>query len=415
MSHPSIQPLVPRADFPIFQTHPTLSYLDSAATTQRPQVVLNAEQAFTTTANANVHRGLYRLAEQATAQFEAARATVARFVGGQPAELVVTSGATAAINLVAQSFVQPKLTQRHQIITTIAEHHSNFVPWQQLARVTGSTLRVLPVSSGGQLDLTELDIALKERPTAIVAVADVGNVLGTVNPTTKIVELAHARGAPVLVDAAQSLAHLPISVQRLDADFLVGSAHKAYGPTGVGFLWAKREHLEAMPPTQFGSEMIRSVRIDETTWNTVPWRFDAGTPPSAPLVGFAAALDFRNNLGWEPIAAHEEQLLEYADERLRAINGLAILGPANPRDRAGLISFTVAQVHPHDLATLLDDRSVAVRAGFHCAEPLHRSLGLDWGSVRASVGVYTDSNDIDSLINTLSDARTAVSTTLDRN
>lgn len=290
-----------------------------------------------------------------------------------------------------------------------------------------------------QLDLDFLEAALKERPTAIVAVADVSNVLGTVNPTAKIVDLAHAHGAPVLVDAAQSLAHLPVSVARLGCDFLVGSAHKLYGPTGIGFLWGKREHLAAMPPDQFGGEMIRSVTIEETTWNDVPWKFEAGTPNIAGAIGFATAIEWLSKIGrppllqrgargdlasrqatktplnppsskgevppnWDAITAHEEALLTYADEQLRAIPGLTILGPPNPRDRAGVLAFTVEGIHPHDLATILNEQSVAIRAGHHCAEPLHRSLGLPV-SARASFGLYSSSEDVDRLIDGLQRAK----------
>ena len=484
-----ITPLVNRAAFPIFTAHPELTYLDSAATAQKPATVIEAETRFYATSNANVHRGIYRLAEQATTQFEAARATVAQFVDGQSDEIVFTKGATEAINLVAQSFVRPRLEQifhsgsgrsvakQPQIITTIAEHHSNFVPWQQLAKETGATLTVVPLrglSSSSrtptrrgsdikdpgnrrqilkrvqddkqeqpwEIDLDFLESTLKERPTAIVAVADVGNVLGTVNPTAKIIELAHAHGVPVLVDAAQSLAHLPVNVRRINADFLVGSGHKLYGPTGIGFLWAKRDYLEAMVPYQFGGEMIRSVTVKKATWADSPQKFEAGTPNIAGAIGLAAALDWLATIdnsplsqrgvgrdfgssranqipltpplpkgevrpNWDAIANHEEALLTYTDEQLRKIPGLTILGPPNPRDRAGLIAFTIDSIHPHDLATILDEKNIAVRAGHHCAQPLHDFLGLP-ASTRVSFGVYSSSDDISRLIDGIQVAQTIV-------
>jgi len=401
---PSVKPtetisaLVSRAEFPIFTAHPTLVYLDSAATSQKPATVIDAEAAFYRTANANVHRGLYSLAQTATDQYEAVRSQLARFIGAAPDEIVFTKGTAEAINLVAQSFVRPRLKRGMQIITTVAEHHSNFVPWQQLAKEKRATLTVIPVDDQGNLDLMVLETALNAQPTALVAIADVGNVLGTINPTKKIVELAHKHGVPVLVDAAQSLAHIPVSVARLDADFLVGSAHKLYGPTGVGFLYAKRELLEAMPPYQLGGDMIRSVTLEKTTWNDTPYKFEAGTPNMAGVVAFGAALEFITNFGWDAIADHEEAILAYLDAKLRAIDDITVFGPADPGNRAGAMSFVINGVPPHDLATILDEQGIAIRAGFHCAEPLHRALGLTNGSARASVGVYTSSEDIDRLI-----------------
>ncbi len=437
----TIHPLVPSDEFPIFKQKihgQPLTYLDSAATTQKPKSVIDAEIDFYRTANANVHRGIHTLAERATEQFEAARATVAKFVGGESNEIVFTKGATEAINLVASSFVRPRIKPGMQIIVTITEHHSNFVPWQQLAKEIDAKLTVVPLKSSSaviastvptrrdrtkqsreiattrqvesrndnpwKIDLEFLEKALKERPTAVVAVTDVSNVLGTVNPTAKIIELAHRYNAPVLVDAAQSLAHLPVNVRRLDADFLVGSAHKIYGPTGIGFLWGKTEHLNTMAPYQFGGDMIRSVSVKESSWNDVPWKFEAGTPNIAGAIGFGASLDFISQLGWEPIANHEEALLAYADHELRTIEGLTVLGPTSPRDRAGLFSFTVDGIHPHDLATILDEHGVAIRAGHHCAQPLHESLGHT-ASARASFGVYNGSDDVDRLVASIQPAQ----------
>ena len=400
-----VLPLVPKSEFPIFaeRIHGLpLAYLDSAATSQKPLSVIEAEVNFYQTANANVHRAFYTLAARATDAYENARKKVAEFIGGNANEIVFTRNATEAINLVASSFVRPNLRSTHQILITVSEHHANFVPWQQLALATGARLVVAPVDEEGQINLAFIEKAL-ERPTAIVAIADVSNVLGNINPTAAIVNLARSKNVPVLVDAAQSLSHLPVNVKRLGVDFVVGSSHKLYGPTGVGFLWAKHEHLETMPPYQFGGEMIQSVSIERSTWNIPPYKFEAGTPNIAGAVGFGAALDFIQKLGWEAIAEHEEKLLTYADSQLRAIEGVRIIGPTNPRNRASLIAFSLGNIPAHDLATVFDERGVAVRAGYHCAEPLYRFLNIP-ASIRASFGVYNETADIDQMIAGIHDA-----------
>ena len=401
----SVNSLVSKSDFPIFNERIhglPLTYLDTAATSQKPQSVIDAEVSYYTHDNANVHRAFHTLAGRATEAYEGARAKVAAFIGGKPNEVVFTRNATEAINLVAASFVRPKLKPSRQIIVSVSEHHANFVPWQQLATAVGARLTVIPVDDDGQINIDFLEQALT-RPTAILAVSDVSNVLGTVNPTAKIVALAKAQHVPVLVDTAQSLAHLPVNVATLGADFIVGSSHKLYGPTGVGFLWAKREHLETMVPYQFGGEMIKSVSVERSTWNDVPYKFEAGTPNIAGAIAFGVALDFIKSIGWDAIAEHEEKLLVYADAKLRAIPNVRILGPKNPLDRASLITFSLGNIPAHDLATVFDERGVAVRAGYHCAEPLYHFLHVP-ASIRASFGVYNDSSDIDQLIEGINDA-----------
>jgi len=392
-----------RRDFPILERtiHGSpLVYLDSAATTQRPNQVIDAIADFYRTTNANVHRGVYALSAQATDKFEGARAKVAAFIGAADIEeIVFTCNATEAINLVALSWGNANLRAGDEILLTEMEHHSNLVPWFLLARRTGATVRFLPIRDDGTLDMTFWDERFTER-TRIVAVTHVSNVLGTVNPIADIVRKAHAGGAIVVVDAAQSVPHTKVDVQELGADFLAFSAHKMLGPTGVGVLYGRRAHLEAMEPVLGGGDMIRTVTLRGATWNDLPWKFEAGTPNFAGVVGFGAAIDYLNALGMDAVRAHEVDLTDYALTRLRELDGIEIYGPPTAAMRAGVIAFNDREIHPHDLGTILDRRGVAVRAGHHCAQPLMERLGLS-ASARASFYVYNTRQDVDALIDAL--------------
>ena len=396
-----------RAQFPLLaQPAPggrRLAFLDSAASAQKPLAVLEAVDALYRTEYANVHRGVYRLSERATSAYEAARGRVARFIGaGDHAEVVFTRGTTEAINLFANAWGGANVRRGDAIVLTEMEHHANLVPWQLLAERTGAELRFLRVADDGRLDLGGLDQAL-DGPVKLVALTHVSNVLGTRNPVAQIAAAAHAAGAIVLLDAAQSVPHEPVDVAALGIDALAFSGHKAYGPTGIGALWARRALLEAMPPWQGGGEMIASVTLERSTWAAVPHKFEAGTPAFAQAVGLGAALDWLAALGMARVAAHGQALAGYAMARLLEVPGVTVYGP--PADARGpLVAFTVAGVHAHDLATILDTRGVAVRAGHHCAMPLHTRLGVS-ATARASFGVYTDEMDVDALIEGLHAAR----------
>jgi cysteine desulfurase/selenocysteine lyase len=394
-----------RAEFPILQRPvrgKTLHYLDNAATTQKPRVVIEALVRYYEEWNANVHRGIHYLSEQATHAFEQTRTTVQRFIGARSSrEIIFTRGTTESINLVAWSFSRRFMQAGDEVIITHLEHHSNIVPWQMVCEERGLKLRVVPLTPEGELDWEAFERLLSPR-TRLVAVAHVSNVLGTVNPVQKIAELAHAVGARVLVDGAQAAPHLPVNVQELDCDFYAFSAHKMYGPTGVGVLYGKEELLEAMPPYQGGGDMIASVTFEKTTYNVLPYKFEAGTPNIADVVAFKAALDFLNQLGMEEVAAQEEKLMEYSLQALREIPGLTIYG--NPASRCGAIAFNLDGVHPHDLGTVLDQQGIAIRTGHHCAQPLMEWLGVP-ATVRASLGIYNTAEDIDALVAGLYQAR----------
>ncbi len=391
---------VVRADFPILaheQNGQRLVYLDSAASSQRPNAVLDAMRRYETHSHANVHRGVHRLAAEATDLYERARTRVAAFLGTDDRrEVVFTSGTTAAINLVAGSWGQDQLGPGDVILVTPMEHHSNLVPWQLLSRRTGSELRAIPLLPDGTLDLDALPTVLDDR-VRFVTMAHVSNTLGVTNPVAEVVAAAHAVGAKVLLDAAQSVPHGPVDVRGLDVDFLAFSGHKMLGPTGIGVLWARHELLEAMPPWQGGGEMIRRVTMEGSTWNDAPYRFEAGTPPIAQAVGLAAAVDYMQGLGMDRIATHHRLLAGDAARRLDALPGLRLLGPAADAAREGVVSFTVDGLHAHDLATILDARGIAVRAGHHCTMPLHDHLGVA-ASTRASFAVYNTLEDIDDLV-----------------
>ena len=387
-----------RQDFPILHTTvhgKPLIYLDNAATAQKPQAVLDAIRHYYEAENANVHRGVHFLSETATQEFEAARAKVARFIhANAPEEVVFVRGATEGINLVANSFLRPRLKRGDEVIVSEMEHHSNIVPWQMACEATGAHLKVIPINDDGELRFDEF-LRILGPSTKFIAVGHVSNALGTVNPVKRIVDAAHGLGIPVLVDGAQAVPHAPVDVQALGCDFYVFSGHKMYGPTGIGVLWGKREHLEAMPPWQGGGDMIRSVTFAKTTYNDVPFKFEAGTPNIEGAIGLGAAVDYLSGIGMEAVAAHEKDLLQYATKRLTAIKGVRILG--NAKDKAAVISFVVEGVHPHDVGSLLDREGVAVRTGHHCAQPVMDRYGVPATS-RASFGLYNTRADVDVFI-----------------
>jgi cysteine desulfurase / selenocysteine lyase len=395
------------ADFPIL-AKPTsrgkrLVYLDSAATSQKPQAVIDALVHYYTTDNANIHRGVYELAERATNAFEGAREKVARFVNAsEPAEIIWTRNTTESINLVSWSWGLANLKPGDAILASQLEHHSNLVPWQLLAAKTGAELRFIEVDAEGRHKLEDLDAKL--RGTKLVALSHVSNSLGTIAPLAKIVPRAHAAGAIVLVDAAQSVPHMPVDVQALGIDFLAASGHKMLGPTGIGFLYGRRALLEAMPPFLTGGDMIRQVGYESTTFNELPWKFEAGTSNVADAVALGAAVDYLQSVGMDWVRTHERALTGYALERLRALEprGLAVYGPRD-EERAGVISFNLGDVHAHDLASILDTDGICVRAGHHCTMPLMRKMGWP-ATARASFYLYNTERDVDALIEGLDKA-----------
>jgi cysteine desulfurase/selenocysteine lyase len=385
-----------RADFPILSTtvhgHP-LAYLDTAATSQKPQVVIDAVARFYAETNANVHRGVYHLSERATAAYEAARARAGRFLGAASAEeIVFTRGTTEAINLVAASF-SSRLGPGDEVLLTAMEHHSNIVPWQMACERTGANLVVAPMDARGVLDLEAMRARITER-TRIVALAHVSNALGTINPVADVCALARGVGAAVLVDGAQAAPHMPIDVRALGCDFYAFSGHKAYGPTGIGVLYAKRPWLEELPPYQGGGEMIRTVTFERTEYAAPPAKFEAGTPPIAGAVGLAEALDYIAHLDRAGKAEHEADVVAYAAGSLAQCSGVELVGTAP--DRAAVVAFTVDGIHPHDLATIVDHEGIAIRAGHHCAQPVMKHFGVT-ATARASFGVYSRRDEVDRL------------------
>ncbi len=399
-------PRAVRAQFPLLRAArvPPLVYLDSAATSQKPDVVLEAMDRYYATINSNIHRGIYRIAEEATAAYEDARAKLARLVGARsPAEIVFTRNSTEALNLVAWSWGRAFLRPGEAIVLTEMEHHANLVPWQLLARERGLELRFIPVTGAGELALETLPGLLADGRAKLVSVVQLSNVVGTLNPVAEIARQARAAGAVTVVDASQSVPHLPVDVRALGCDFLAFTGHKMLGPTGIGCLWAKREHLEAMPPFLGGGEMIREVRLTESKWNDVPWKFEAGTMPIAEAIGLAAAADYLTGLGLEAIWEHDRELAAYALERIVEVPGVRVLGPPAEK-RGGVVAFTLGTLHAHDVATVLDSTGVAVRAGHHCAMPLHEKLGVH-ASARASFHCYSLREDVDALVEGLHRAR----------
>jgi cysteine desulfurase/selenocysteine lyase len=397
----SLLPSALRDDFPILTSDvlegQPLVFLDNAASTQRPRQVIDAIARVYEHDYANVHRGIHTLSERSTEQYEQAREKVAEFIGAaNPREIIFTQGTTASINLVARSWGEANLRPGDEILSTVMEHHSNLVPWQQTAAKTGAVLKHVPLTADGRLDMGEFRKLLSER-TKLVAVTEVSNTLGTINPIGEIITAAHKAGALVLVDAAQSVPHLPTNVTTSDADFLAFSGHKMLGPSGVGILYGKEKLLEAMPPFLGGGSMINEVRLDGFTPAELPAKFEAGTPPIAPAIAMSAAIEYLENIGLDAIHRHEQVLTAYAYEQLSQIEGLRILGPASEH-RAGLISFAFERIHAHEFAQVLNDRfGVAVRAGHHCTQPLHKLLGIS-ASTRASFYLYNRPEEIDRLV-----------------
>jgi cysteine desulfurase / selenocysteine lyase len=390
-----------REDFPILheQVHGRpLVYLDNAATTQKPASVIAAERAYYEHDNANVHRGVHLLSQRATDAYEGARARIARFIHASRAEeIVYVRGTTEAINLVAQSYVRPRVEPGDEILISAMEHHSNIVPWQLLCAQTGAVLKVAPIDDEGALDIDAYERLLGAR-TRFVALAHASNALGTINLVARLIELAHAHGVPVLLDGAQAIAHLPVDVAALDCDFYAFSGHKVYGPTGIGALYAKADLLEAMPPWQGGGDMIRSVTFEKTEYNVIPWRFEAGTPNIAGAIALAAALDYVSTIGIEVAQRHEAELLEYASNALRAVPDLRLIGTA--KDKVGILSFVMGCAHAHDIGTILDQCGVAVRTGHHCAMPVMARYGVP-ATARASFALYNTHADVDALVDGL--------------
>ncbi len=394
-----------RRDFPILgrdvRGRP-LVYLDNAATTQKPRAVLDALTRHYTESNANIHRGVHYLSETATQAHEAARATMQRFFNAREArEVIFTRNATEGINLVAQTFGRTQVGEGDEIVITGMEHHSNIVPWQMLREQTGATLRVAPITDDGELEWDALERLVGSR-TKLVAVVHLSNSLGTVNPVRRVVELAHAHGAAVLIDGAQAAYHFPVDVQALDCDFYVATGHKLYGPTGIGVLYGKAERLEAMPPYQGGGDMIISVTFEKTTYNALPYKFEAGTPHIAGAIGLAAAVDYLTGLGLDQVAAHERGLLAYGTEALHQVPGVRLIGTAS--EKASILSFVMEGVHPHDIGTVVDQEGVAIRTGHHCTQPVMDRFGIP-ATARASLAMYNTRDDIDALIRALDRAR----------
>jgi cysteine desulfurase/selenocysteine lyase len=387
-----------REDFPILKQKvhgKPLVYLDNAASTQKPQAVLDALTKYYQHDNSNVHRGVHLLSERATRAFESARVKVQRFLNAaEPREIIFVRGTTEAINLVAQTFGRKNVQAGDEVVITAMEHHSNIVPWQILCEEKGARLRVVPITDDGEVILEEYEKLLGPR-TKLVSVVHVSNTLGTINPVRQMIETAHRRQIPVLVDGAQAVPHRRVDVQDLDCDFYAFSGHKLYGPTGIGILYGKAHFLEAMPPYQGGGDMISSVTFEKTTYNVLPYKFEAGTPDIAGAVGLAAAIDYLTGIGLEAVAEHEQDLIAYTTERLSTISDIRIIG--NAKEKAGATSFVLEGVHPHDVGTILDQEGIALRTGHHCTQPLMDRFGVP-ATARAALAFYNTREDIDALV-----------------
>ena len=383
-----------RADFPIFQNNPDLIFLDNASTTQKPQKVIDTLTHYYENYNSNIHRGIYTIAEKATAAYEETRDKVAAFIGTEDRQSIVfTRGTTESINLVASSWGQ-NLKPGDEVLITEMEHHSNIIPWQLICEKTGASLKYIPISEDGMLDLSNPQKYFREK-TKIVCVIHQSNVFGTINPIAEIVKMAHDVGALVLVDSAQSVPHHSVDVSKLDCDFFAFSGHKMMGPTGVGVLYARQEILKEMNPFMGGGEMIREVSMEKSTWNDIPWKFEAGTPNIAQVIGLGAAIDYLNEIGLQSIADYEKKLLGYGQEKLQNIPGLSIYGTS--KNKGAVISFNITNIHPHDVAHILDTSGIAIRAGHHCAQPIMKRLSVP-ATNRASFYFYNTFEEIDSLI-----------------
>jgi cysteine desulfurase / selenocysteine lyase len=394
-----------RADFPILsrQVHEhTLVYLDNAATAQKPRQVIESMDRYYREYNANIHRGVHTLSEEATAAYEGARGKVQKFINAASSkEIIFTSGTTASINLVAQSYGRSLLKAGDEIILSHMEHHSNIVPWQMLCEQTGAILKVVPINDAGELIMEEFERLLGPR-TKLVAIVHISNALGTINPIKQIIDLAHSRNAKVLIDAAQSVPHCIIDVQALDCDFLAFSGHKLFGPTGTGVLYGKRALLEAMPPWQGGGDMIRTVTFEKTTYNDLPYKFEAGTPAIAGMIGLGAAIDYVNTIGMATLIEHETDLLEYATAAASSIKGLRLIGTA--RHKASILSFVMDRIHPHDLGTILNHHGIAIRTGHHCAMPVMDRFAIP-ATARASFAMYNTREEVDKFIEAVEAAK----------
>ncbi|MDA1312412.1 MAG: cysteine desulfurase [Acidobacteria bacterium] len=401
----ALDPEALRRDFPILdqQVHgKPLVYLDNAATTQKPRAVIDALVHYYEHDNANVHRGVHELSQRATNDYENARTTVQKFLGAaEPEEIIYTRGTTESINLVTASWGRANVRAGDEILISAMEHHSNIVPWQMLCEEKGATLKVVPINDDGEFLFDEYRKLLSNR-TKIVAVNHVSNALGTINPVADIIKLAHEYGALALIDGAQAVAHLKVNVQKLDCDFYAFSSHKIFGPTGIGILYGKRALLEAMPPCEGGGDMIKSVTFEKTIYNDLPYKFEAGTPNIADAIGLGVAIQYVNDVGLDAIGAYEDDLLQYATERVGAIDGIRIIGTA--KHKASVLSFTLGQIHPHDLGTVLDREGIAIRAGHHCAQPVMERFKVA-ATARASFAFYNTRDDVDRLVAALEKAR----------
>ena len=407
MTTATFDPVTIRREFPTLEQSVNgrpLVYLDNAATSQKPRVVLDALRAYYENDNSNVHRGIHELSRRATVAYEESRAKVADWVGAaEPAEIIWTRGTTEAINLMSTAWGLDNVGEGDEILISVLEHHSNIIPWQLLARRTGAVIKYIELDEQGRWILDELPRLLTDR-TKVVAISHVSNALGTVNPVKRVAAAAHEVGALVLVDGAQGAVHMKVDVQELGVDCYAFSGHKMCGPTGIGALWARRDLLDSMEPYQGGGEMIHFVGRDESSWATVPHKFEAGTPNIAGAIGMGAAIDFLSGVGMDAIAKHEHELLEYALERMNAVDGIRIYGPQSPDEHSALISFTLGDAHPHDISTILDSEGIAVRAGHHCAQLAMQHFGIS-ATARASIYLYNTESDIDRLIEGLEQVR----------
>ena len=395
-----------RNDFPIFKKKingKELVYLDNASTTQKPYSVINSITDFYTNYNSNIHRAVYQLAEEATALYEQSREKIANFINVRPEEIVFTRNTTESINLIAHSWARTNLKKDDGIAITELEHHSNIVPWQILSQEIGTRLEYVGIDENGFLDLEYLIELISSKKVRLVSLSHMSNVLGTIVPIERIIKIAHENDIPVLVDGAQSVPHMPVNVKNMNCDFLVFSAHKMLGPTGVGVLYAKKEFLEKMRPFMGGGDMIKEVFKFHTNYNEVPYKFEAGTPNIADVVGFGAAIDYLEKIGMENIRKHEIDLTEYALESILSINHLTVYGPRDPKYRGGVISFNIADIHPHDLATIMNDHGIAIRSGHHCAQVLMQRLDVPATS-RASFYIYNTKEEIDKFVNAIKEA-----------
>lgn len=388
-----------KQDFPIFKNHPKLVYLDNAATTQKPKAVIDAVAKHYERNNANIHRGIYKLSERATEAYEAARAKVAKFIGAEnPEQIIFTKNATEAINLIAHSYAK-NLKAGDEILLTLMEHHSNIVPWQIVAKEKKLKIKFVGITPDGEIDINGLESKLNKK-TKLFAVTHASNVLGTINPVKKLTEICHSRGIPVLVDGAQAVPHFSVNVSKIGCDFYAFSGHKMLAPTGIGVLYIEKKHLNILPPFLGGGDMIKSVTEKGAEFLEAPARFEAGTPPIEAAIGLGAAIDYLQTIGMSAVQKHWRELTDCAVKELQKIDGVAIYGPKDTRKRTGVISFNVAGIHPHDLASLLDEQNIAIRAGHHCAMPLHQFLEIP-ASARISFYIYNTKNDIDMICETL--------------